>query len=84
MDLLGKAAACSRRKDDGSRIIPPGSYKNVCSASRRQGKWPISTAGGIYSRWRGDGRELYYVNGSELMAVEIEVRGEELVAGIPR
>ena len=39
------------------------------------GKWQISTNGGIEPRWRGDGRELYYVNNAanpKLMAVPIQ------------
>jgi serine/threonine protein kinase/Tol biopolymer transport system component len=35
-------------------------------------KWLISTAGGIEPRWRGDGKELYYLApDGKLMAVEI-------------
>jgi eukaryotic-like serine/threonine-protein kinase len=38
------------------------------------GKWQISTNGGSEPRWRGDGKELYYVNAtnSQLMAVAIK------------
>jgi eukaryotic-like serine/threonine-protein kinase len=36
------------------------------------GKWLISTAGGVQPRWRGDGKELYYVAlDGRLMAIEI-------------
>ena len=36
------------------------------------GKWPISVGGGHTPRWRGDGRELYYLTSAlQLMAVEI-------------
>ena len=36
------------------------------------GKWQISTDGGAQPRWRGDGKELYYVSSSNrLMAVPI-------------
>jgi eukaryotic-like serine/threonine-protein kinase len=36
------------------------------------GKWPISNGFGYEPRWRGDGRELYYLSaGRRLMAVEI-------------
>jgi len=36
------------------------------------GKWQISTSGGTNPRWRGDGRELYYLSpGAELMAAAI-------------
>jgi hypothetical protein len=38
------------------------------------GKWQVSTAGGIYPRWRGDGQELFYVTlDNRLMAAPIRV-----------
>jgi Tol biopolymer transport system component len=36
-------------------------------AGRRQ----VSTTGGALPRWRGDGRELYYAAGGELMSVDM-------------
>ena len=34
-------------------------------------KWQVSTGGGVYPRWRSDGKELFYANLSgQLMAVE--------------
>jgi dipeptidyl aminopeptidase/acylaminoacyl peptidase len=39
-----------------------------------RGKWQISTAGGVYPRWRSDGRELFYVSPeNRLMAVSIQI-----------
>jgi len=39
---------------------------------RVTGKWTISTTGGTQPRWRGDGKELFYVsNDRKLMSVEI-------------
>ena len=45
-------------------------------------KWQISTAGGAWPRWRGDGQEIYYhgVNG-RLMAVELDVRDGTFIVG---
>jgi len=38
------------------------------------GKWQVSTAGGVYPRWRRDGRELYYIDpDNRLTAVPILV-----------
>jgi eukaryotic-like serine/threonine-protein kinase len=54
------------------------------------GKWPVSTEGGVYVRWRRDGKELFYVNnisgfsGSPLMAVPIQTDGSTFRAGIPK
>ena len=36
------------------------------------GKWMISKGGGIAPRWRGDGKELFYISAdSKMMAVEV-------------
>ncbi|PYT19609.1 MAG: hypothetical protein DMG57_44750 [Acidobacteria bacterium] len=35
------------------------------------GKWPISTGGGVFTRWRGDGKELFYLTDERIMAVEV-------------
>ena len=54
------------------------------------GKWPVSTDGGVYPRWRRDGTELFYVNninpfsGSPLMSVPIQTGGSTFRAGIPK
>jgi hypothetical protein len=45
-------------------------------------KWQVSTGGGSEPLWRRDGRELFYRNGSELMAVPIEA-GATFTAGNP-
>jgi serine/threonine protein kinase/Tol biopolymer transport system component len=34
------------------------------------GKWQVSTGSGSGPRWRRDGRELYYVSGQKIMAVD--------------
>lgn len=41
------------------------------------GKWQVSTGGGIYPRWRRDGRELFYVApDNRMMAAPIEVASD--------
>ncbi|MFN0170317.1 MAG: protein kinase domain-containing protein [Bryobacteraceae bacterium] len=46
-------------------------------------RWQVSTAGGSEPRWRGDGRELYYISQSgKLMAVTV-VNGGARVASAP-
>jgi eukaryotic-like serine/threonine-protein kinase len=47
------------------------------------GKWRISSDGGCQPRWRGDGRELFYVNGPRLWSVSIE-RDAAFQPGVPR
>ena len=46
------------------------------------GKWQISTGGGAEPRWRGDGRELFFIGGNrKLMAVAVSTRGAGLDVG---
>ena len=48
-------------------------------------RWQISTAGGAQPRWRGDGKELYYIApDSNLMAVPVETAGAQFRALIPK
>jgi serine/threonine-protein kinase len=53
-------------------------------------KWQISTGGGLaglFPRWRGDGRELFYMDnasGGKLMAVDVRSSGSAFEAGTPR
>jgi Tol biopolymer transport system component len=51
----------------------PGRYEVYVQAfPEAGGKWQVSTAGGIYPRWRRDGQELYYVDpNNRMMAVPI-------------
>jgi Tol biopolymer transport system component len=49
-------------------------------------RWRVSTGGGVWPRWRGDGRELFYVTTDaprKLMAVEVKTRAS-FEAGLPR
>ena len=51
------------------------------------GKWQISTNGGIFPRWRRDGRELFYtsqVTGGKIVAVDIRETGATLEIGAPK
>ena len=48
-----------------------------------QGKWQISRDGGVAPRWRGDGRELLYVRGSSIMAVDVSADAASFEAGAP-
>jgi len=49
------------------------------------GKWPISAGGGIQSRWRRDGRELFFESlDGKLMAVEVKAGAAGFEAGPPK
>jgi len=58
---------------------PPGSAEGT-SAS---GKWQISKSGGALARWRGDSKELFYVENQRIMAVDIS-GNSSVQAGIPQ
>ena len=51
------------------------------------GKWQISTNGGTFSRWRHDGRELFYMSQAsvgKMMAVDVRSSGSMFEAGTPK
>ncbi len=48
------------------------------------GKWQISTSGGTEPSWRRDGKELYFLNGTKLEAVDVKAAGSSFEAGIPK
>jgi serine/threonine protein kinase len=46
------------------------------------GRWEVSTAGGLQPRWRGDGRELFYIStDNKIMSAEITEQGSSLLVG---
>jgi Tol biopolymer transport system component/DNA-binding winged helix-turn-helix (wHTH) protein len=46
-------------------------------------KREISTNGGIQPRWRGDGKELFYIEGRKIMVVEVKP-GARFEVGMPK
>ena len=47
-------------------------------------KWQISTQSGVQGRWRGDGKELFYLaTDGKLMAVDIKASASSFEAGTP-
>ncbi len=48
-----------------------------------QGKWQVSTQGGFWPRWSGDGSELFYVRGNDLITVPVSYE-PTLALGAPR
>ena len=52
------------------------------TAEEAESRWQVSTAGGTYSAWRPDGKELYYLNpAGAMMAAPITVTGAALEPG---
>ena len=55
----------------------------VTSFPEARGKWQVSTGGGEQPRWRGDGKELFYLSSDyKMMAVPVKT-GANLDAGPP-
>jgi len=55
----------------------------VTTFPNASGKWQVSRGGGTEPRWRGDGKELYYLGPTEmLMAVPVEA-GQTFSSGAP-
>jgi hypothetical protein len=50
------------------------------SAGRRQ----VSAGGGHWARWRRDSKELFYLSGGKLMAVEVKADGSGFEPGVPK
>ena len=48
-----------------------------------QGRWQVSSEGGVRPRWNGDGTELFFVSGDNMMAVEVSTRSV-FRRGIPK
>jgi Tol biopolymer transport system component len=50
----------------------------------RGARLQISNSGGMEPFWRGDGKELFYLNANKLMAVDVNGAGETFQAGVPK
>jgi Tol biopolymer transport system component/predicted Ser/Thr protein kinase len=46
------------------------------------GKWQVSTSGGGQPRWRGDGKEIYYISGGRMWAAGIRT-GRQVIVDSP-
>jgi eukaryotic-like serine/threonine-protein kinase len=49
------------------------------------GKWQVSTGGGIWPRWRRDGKEIFYLStDNKVMAAEVKSSGSSFEIGTVR
>lgn len=55
----------------------------VTSFPGAQGKWQVSTGGGEQPRWRGDGKELFYLSSDAKMMAAPVTTGANFDAGTP-
>jgi DNA-binding winged helix-turn-helix (wHTH) protein/Tol biopolymer transport system component len=49
-----------------------------------EGQWQVSSGGGIEPQWQQDGKELYYISGDRLVAVDVKTDAPVFVAGASR
>jgi DNA-binding winged helix-turn-helix (wHTH) protein/Tol biopolymer transport system component len=47
-------------------------------------KWQVSAQGGIEPCWRSDGKELFYISGDHLVAVDVKTSSGVFQAGVSR
>jgi Tol biopolymer transport system component len=65
--------------ESGSDEIVVQPFPNV-----DQGKWQVSSHGGLEPKWRADGRELFYLTpNADLMAVDVDTTGTTFTIGTP-
>jgi len=65
-------------------VVPFDASPGSSSASRG-GRWQISVSGGRLPRWRGDGKEIFYLSpSSQIMAAEVEAKGNSIEVRTPQ
>jgi Tol biopolymer transport system component len=77
----GRWVAYRSLENGESRILVRGLTQ---TGSPTGGQWQISEQGGNQPQWRGDGKELFYLQGNLLMAVEVNTEGASFSAGTPK
>ncbi len=86
----------TRFREDQAQFSPDGRWVAYCSgetegpevfvrgiaadATASANKWRVSRHGGTQPRWRGDGKELFYLEGNTLMSVRVEAHGSAFSA----
>jgi Tol biopolymer transport system component len=95
-DRKPRAFAASEAGEAGGRFSPDGRWVAYRSGETGQAEifiapFPgpgkrirVSGEGGANPKWRGDGREIFYLRpGDAIMAVDVDLRGTEPVVGTP-
>jgi Tol biopolymer transport system component len=66
-------------------FIAPGAVSRKIDSGAVEGRWQVSTEGGLFPAWRPDGKELYYLNpAGGMMAAPITVTGSTVQVGAPK
>ena len=83
-------------QESGARFSPDGRWVAYVSDEtgtnevyvrdfqRSGGSWRVSNGGGNPARWRRDGKELFYISGGKLMAVDVKAVGSSFEPGVPK
>ena len=50
---------------------------------KHQGKWQISTKGGQFARWLGNGKEMIFLDGTSVMSIDVQTQSN-FDFGVPR
>jgi serine/threonine-protein kinase len=53
------------------------------SAQSGDRRWQVSTDGGTHPMWNRNGRELFYRNGTRMMAIDVKIAGADVDFGQP-
>jgi Tol biopolymer transport system component len=93
---LAANPSASLRSEDQVQVSPDGkwmAYVSDATGSAQvyvrqfpagQRRWQVSTDGGFEPKWRGDGREMFYIaSDQQMMSVAVTVHGTNFDAGRP-
>ena len=65
-------------------VEPAATATDRATRDRAAGQWQVSTAGGIYPRWRRDGKEIFYIApDGQMMASTVTALSTTLQLGAP-
>jgi Tol biopolymer transport system component len=70
--------------ETGQYEIYVRAFSGSADASQSSGKWMVSKEGGMFPRWRSDGRELVYItlDRTAIMSLSVDT-GRVFQAGVP-
>lgn len=81
----GRWLVYSSDESGAEEIYVEGVPEAAGGSRAAQGRWQISTVGGAQPRWRGDGKELFFVSpDGQMMSVSTETATNEFRASSPK
>lgn len=68
---------------NAAKVLNSGSGSSASASGG--GKWLISASGGLYPRWRSDGKEIFYLSpASQMMAALVDAKGNSIEVRTPQ